>query len=207
MGNIFNAVGALVEGRQQANQLRNQGELEGREADIARANAEISGRQYSAKEEEIRRNARRALGAQRAAIAESGTGFGGSNLDVMRSSTANTELDALNVRYAGALERAGLLNKAAVHDYNKSSLRMAAKSAMRMRWFNAASQFFMGKSVGTSATTAPTTNSGAYGQGSLGNFGNNVGGFTSGSSGGFTGYGLSGGYGSIGGYNSIMGGG
>lgn len=207
MGNVFNAVGALVQGRQQANDLRNQGELEGRQADIGRANAEISGRQYGAKEEEVRRNARRALGAQRAAIAESGTGFGGSNAAIMKQSTANAELDALNVRYAGALERAGILNEVAVHDYNKKSLRMAAKSAMRMRWFNAASAFFGGSSVGTQATTAPTTNSGAYGQGSLNNFGNNVGGFSSGSSGGYTGYGLSGGYSSIGGYSGIMGGG
>lgn len=209
MGNIFNAVGDLMQGRQQANQLRDQGELEGRSAEIARANAEITARQYSAREEMVRRSARRALGAQRAAMAESGTGFDGSNLSLMRESTASAELDALNVRYAGALERAGLLNTAAVHDYNKTALRKAAKATMRMRWFNAASSFFGGRGVNTTATTAtPTLSGGAYGQGSMGQFGNNVGSFTAtGSSGGYTGYGLSGGYGSIGGYNSIMGGG
>lgn len=208
MGNIFNAVGALVEGRQQANDLRNRAELEQYQADIAKTNMEVSGRQYSAREEALRRQARQALGAQRAAIAESGTGFGGSNQALIGQSTANAELDALNIRYQGALERAGFKGEISMREYNKSALRGAAKQAMRMRWFNAASAFFGGQSVGSSATTAPTTSSGAYGQGSLGGFGNNVGGFTAtGSQGGFTGYGLSGGYGSIGGYSAISGGG
>lgn len=207
MGNVFNAVGALVQGRQEANDLRNQAQLQAREAEIGKENAAITARQYGAREEQIRRDARKALGAQRAAIAESGTGFGGSNAAIVKQSTTNAELDALNVRYSGALERAGILNNVAVNEYNVRSLRGAAKSAMRMRWFNAASAFFGGSSVGTKATTAPSTGSGAYGQGSLGQFGNNVGGFTSGSSGGYTGSGLSGGYGSIGGYTGIMGGG
>lgn len=209
MGNIFNAVGALVEGRQQANELRNQAELQKREAEIGKENAAITARQAGAREEQLRRSARQALGAQRAAIAESGTGFGGSNQDIVKQSTANAELDALNIRYAGTLERVGILNQVAINEYNHRNLRNAAKTAMKMRWFNAASALFMGKSVGTQPSTAPTLSSGSYGQGSTGNFGNNVQGFqsTGSSSKGFTGYGLSGGYGSVGGYTGISGGG
>lgn len=208
MGNIFNAVGELVKGRQTANQLRDQAENEQYAADMAKANRDISARQYSAREEALRRSARQALGAQRAAIAESGTGFGGSNLAIQKQSTANAELDALNLRYQGALERVGFDAEISTRLYNKSALRKGASQAMRLRWFNAASAFFGGQGVGTNVNTAPTTAPGAYGQGSLGNFGNNTGGFTAtGSSGGYTGGGLSGGYGSIGGYNSIFGGG
>lgn len=210
MGNIFNAANQLVEGRNQANALRDQADMVQQDIDRTTMNRAIQGQQYSAKEESLRRNIRMALSRQRAAVAESGTGFGGSNNLIMNQSTAGGELDALNLRYQGQLERMGMdIDLANLH-YNKTSLRAAARKAMRMRWINAASSFFGGQPVGATApTTAPTTSSGMYGQGSLGNFGNNMGGFTSSgsSSGGFTGGGLSGGYGSIGGYSSIFGGG
>lgn len=211
MGNIFNAANQLVEGRQRANALRDQADMVQQDIDRTEINRGIHGQQYSAREETLRRNIRLALGRQRAAVAQSGTGFGGSNEALMAQSTAGGELDALNLRYQGQLERMGMDIDLANMRYNKGKLRAAAKREMRMRWINAASSFFGGNPVSSQApTTAPTTSSGMYGQGSLGNFGNNMGNFTSsgfGSSGGISGGGLSQGYGSIGGYNSLFGGG
>lgn len=130
-------VGALVQGRQEANEARQQGRIENYKAQVAQANAENAGRQASAEQERSRRESRQVLGAQRAGIAESGTAFSGSNLDIIRQDTAAAELDALNIQYAGELERKGLLNEAEAFRYNERVLRSKAKSAMRQRWISA----------------------------------------------------------------------
>lgn len=130
-------VGALVQGRQEANEARQQGRIEKYKAQVAQANAENAGRQASAEQERSRRESRQVLGAQRAGIAESGTAFTGSNLDIIRQDTAAAELDALNIQYAGELERKGLLNEAEAFRYNERVLRSKAKSAMRQRWISA----------------------------------------------------------------------
>lgn len=200
----INAANELIKGRQQANELRDQAEGVQQKIDLAEKNREIQGQQYSAREEALRRNIRSSLGRQRAAIAESGTGFGGSNLQVAKQSEAAGELDALNLRYQGQLERIGLNVDIANLHQNKTNLRSAARAAMRLRWHNAAAAFW---GAGTVNASQPTVSPGSYGQGSMGSFGNNVGNFTSGSGGGYTGSGLSGGYGSVGGYSGIFGGG
>lgn len=205
----INGANELIKGRQQANELRDQAEIVQQNIDRSVMNREIQGQQYSAREEGLRRNIRAQLGNQRAQIAESGTGFGGTNLQLVKQSTAAGELDALNLRYQGQLERMGMDIDIANLHYNKTALRKAAKTAMRMRWHNAAAAFFGASTVNSSGgTSAPTASPGSYGQGSMMNFGNNMGGFTGGgSSGGFTGGGLGGGYGSTGGYTGLFGGG
>lgn len=198
----------MIKGRQQANELRDQAEVVQQNIDRTVMNREIQGQQYSAREETLRRGIRSQLGRQRAQIAESGTGFGGTNLQLQRQSTAASELDVLNLRYQGELERMGMDIDIANLRYNKQALRKAAKTAMRMRWHNAGAAAFGAGTVGMgSGTSAPTASPGAYGQGSMMNFGNNMGGFTSTSSGGFTGGGLGAGYGSTGGYSGLFGGG
>lgn len=188
----------LIKGRQQANELRTQAELEGRNIELAKQNREIVNRQYSAREEAMRRSARQVLGAQRAATAQSGTGFGGSNNDIMKKSTANAELDALNLRYAGQLEDASMQNDITMRQFNKDNLRRGAKNTMKMRWHNAGAALFGANTVssnnangGIAQTSTPTLSGGSYGQGSAYGFGNNVDTF-SGSN-----YGLSSGFGSI----------
>lgn len=171
----FNAVTQLIQGRQEASRLRDQAALEQRSIDLANQNMEIAGRGGSAREEQLRRNIRQALGAQRAAIAQSGTGFGGSNAAIISQSTANAELDALNLRYAGQLERAGFQEEITMRTYNKAVLRKQAKTAMRMRWYNAAASFFGASGVSQQGGSAmPTTNGGMYGQGAMSSFGNNL---------------------------------
>lgn len=137
---VVAAVGALVQGRQQANEARAAAKVEKYHAGIADQNAAIAGQQASAEQERVRREGRQVLGAQRAAMAQSGTGMGPgtSNFDIQRQSTTMAELDALNVQYAGDLERRGLMQQAQMHRYNESSLRAKAKSIMRQRWITAA---------------------------------------------------------------------
>lgn len=67
-------------------------------ADITRAN---SARQAAADREQallVRRRSRQALGSMRAAMGESGLGFGDSAEDILAQSAANAELDFLNVQ-------------------------------------------------------------------------------------------------------------
>jgi mannitol-specific phosphotransferase system IIBC component len=132
-------VGAMVQGRQEANEARAAAKVEEYKANVTEMNARAVGQQASAEEERVRREARQLQGQQRAAIAQSGTGFGGSNADVMRQDMALAELDALNVQYAGDIERRGLLQEAEMFRYNGRQLRSKAKSVMRQRWISAIS--------------------------------------------------------------------
>jgi hypothetical protein len=135
----FAVLGSLMQSSQAAGEARADAAVAGYHADVATQNARTAGQQASVEEERVRRESRQFLGQQAAAIAQSGTGLGGSNADVMRQDAALAELDALNVQYAGDLERRGLLQEAAGHRYTQQSLKNKAKSIMRTRWLSALS--------------------------------------------------------------------
>ena len=84
--------------------------------------------QADAAEEAKRRSSREFFGRQRAAIAQSGLGVGGSVLDVVADSELNAELDALNIRYEGATRATSLRNQSAI----ESMLGKAAKKQGRI---------------------------------------------------------------------------
>lgn len=177
---IVNMASQLIQGRQEANRLRTEADIEQFNIDNQRLNAQRVASQTSAREEQVRRQARIALGAQRAAIAQSGTGMGGTNAALVAQSTANAELDALNVRYAGELDRLGIENDIIMRTYNKQLLRKGAKNAMRMRWHNAGAALFGAGTVQSpGGNSMPSMSTGAYGQGAMSNFGNNIGNFMS----------------------------
>lgn len=134
---VVAAVGALVQGRQEAAELRAEAEIQGYNAQVQRNAAAQAAQQANTEEERVRRESRQVLGAQRAGIAQSGTGFTGSNIDIMRQDAIAAELDALNVRYEGDVRRKGLLNEAQASEFNKTLLRKKAKGVMRTRWLNA----------------------------------------------------------------------
>ncbi len=78
----------------------------------ARDNARTVGDQSAMRQEAMRRQSDQLLGAQRAAVAESGTGSGGSNGLIMAQDATLAELDALTERYEGRLKMAELDNQA-----------------------------------------------------------------------------------------------
>lgn len=100
-------------------------------ADAARSTA-------NAREDQQRREARFMAGQRRAAIAQSGTGLGGSNADIDRQSEIMAELDALNIRYEGATQSTGLLNQSALDTASARNNNKRAKSAMGMGIINGA---------------------------------------------------------------------
>lgn len=146
--NWFAFGNTLAEGRQQRKEIDAQREIENFNIRNARQNAQLTAQQTSAREEQQRREARQLLGTQRAAIAQSGVGFSGSSLDIMRQSTTNAELDSLNIRYAGDLERHGILNEIEMREYNARLLKLRGKQVMRMRWGAAIGNLFGGGSGG-----------------------------------------------------------
>lgn len=77
------------------------------EAELASNNAKAAAQQASAAEDAQRRRGRSILARQRAAIAESGIGFGGSSETLQQDSAVQAELDALNVRYEGRMRGLG----------------------------------------------------------------------------------------------------
>ncbi|MFN3856535.1 MAG: hypothetical protein ACK4RV_02215 [Caulobacter sp.] len=80
----------------------------------ARQNAQLVGNQGAARELQQRRMAGQLLGAQAAAIAESGTGFGGSNRLIQEQDAFLAEADALAVRYDTRLKISAYDNEARV---------------------------------------------------------------------------------------------
>lgn len=136
-GMVVGALGAIGQGNANAAQLNGEAashEYNARVADINKASAYQQG---SAAEEQSRRESRQAIGAQSAAIAESGTGFGGSNAAIARQSLTNAEMDALNIRYGAALEATGHANQSQAERFNAKLAKAGAKSAKRAGYLNA----------------------------------------------------------------------
>jgi hypothetical protein len=102
-------------------------------------NATIAEQAASANEIAMRRENDQRMGAMRARAAESG-GFTGSNLELLDQSATNMELDALNTRYRGQGQAAGLLSQANLDAYQARADRLNAGQAMQAGYLGAASQ-------------------------------------------------------------------
>lgn len=79
--------------------------------------ANLVRQQGVARQEANSRRTREILGAQRAAIAQAGGGFGGSAQDVLEQSATNAALDDLNIGYEAELQARGLMSQSAVNQW------------------------------------------------------------------------------------------
>lgn len=117
------AAGAVVGGMNALNKGNAEiAQWEGREraqrfnAAVRRSQAQSVNESYGQREEQVRRQARMRLGTTNAWLGQSGTGQGGSNADVAAQNQVFAELDALNVRYEGALIHDNLMREALGED-------------------------------------------------------------------------------------------
>jgi hypothetical protein len=78
---------------------------------------------FNMREEAKRRENRIIAGKRAAAIAQSGTGFEGSNIGYANQQGVMDELDALNIRYQGQLEASGLLADSELSHWNAENYR------------------------------------------------------------------------------------
>ena len=124
-GGTLDAIGAIAEGRTADKAARYN-------ASVLESNAEQVVRESNAAIEAQGRNIQQQMGRQRAAIAQSGGGFGGSAEDVARQSMAEAELDLLNTRYEGQMRARGLIAEAKMQ-------RFQGKAAKRQSYLKATS--------------------------------------------------------------------
>lgn len=133
------AVGAIAQGNAQAAQFDSQAAAARYNANIQRQQAEAAAQQAGMREELQRRQARQVMGRQVAAGAQSGVNITtGTAADVFRQSLYDAEMDALNIRYEGELNRVGLLNQASLSDWEASVAKRNSKTAQRAGYLSAA---------------------------------------------------------------------
>jgi hypothetical protein len=133
------AVGAIASGNAQAAQYDAQAQAARYNADMQRRQAETVGQQNAAREDLQRKQARQVFGRQIAAGAQSGVNITtGSASDLFRQSLYDAEMDALNIRDEGELNRVGMLNQANLSDWEGQVARKNSKTAQRSGYLNAA---------------------------------------------------------------------
>jgi hypothetical protein len=140
------AFGAIKQGQAQEASYKAQAQAQDYNATMARNNAQMASEQANAAEEQQRRKFGALQGQAIAGIAQSGTGFDGSNADILKQNAIANELDALTIRYQGQNQSKGLLAQADLDTYGAGVSRMNASSAMTGAYLNAGSQLLSGAS-------------------------------------------------------------
>lgn len=85
---------------------------------VAEQNATLATQSAATDEENYRDRARRVIASGRASIAASGTTGEGSGTDLLAESSSNAELDALTIRYGGAVRANAARSQANLAGYN-----------------------------------------------------------------------------------------
>jgi len=112
IGTLMGASATAQDLQNRAAASRYNAQVQENEALIADMNMRAAGEQAARKEEMQRRQIAMRHGMARAGLAQSGTALGsGSNLDIIRQSEIANELDALTIRYEGALDSASFFNQ------------------------------------------------------------------------------------------------
>lgn len=148
------AIGGLISTGVSAIGMIAQGNAEASAAEANAKNLETSARitrqQGSVRAERIRAQARALQAEQRAAMGESGLlADTGSNLDLVKDTAANFELDALTEQYNADMDALGLSSRASVE-------RASGRAARSSGYMSAAGAVFRGATDYAKWQTRPT---------------------------------------------------
>ena len=143
---VVSALGSLSAGKRDKKALEAQAELADYDAALALQRAEVVQDVYGQREAAVRRQTDISRGGRHAAIAQSGTGFGGSNADVDAQSEVFAELDALNIRYEGQIENYNLKQEASRQQRRAAAFRSGAGDVMGPAMLGAAGSLLSGAS-------------------------------------------------------------
>ena len=138
------AAGAMQQAETQAYNAKAQANALDYQAQVDRNNADAATQAANAREEQQRRGFRQLEGQARAGIAQSGTGFEGSNADILKQNAVLNELDALTIRYEGDNKAKGLMAQSQLDQYNAQTSRDNAGRYMTAGYLNAGSQILSG---------------------------------------------------------------
>lgn len=134
----MSAYGAIQQGNVASQNAKAQQQAENYNAAVNIQNANQAGMLASSREQMQRSNTAQQLGQMRAAMAESGGGFTGTNAGVERQSDINAELDALSTRYQGVLQSRGYSAQAGLDYYQGRVAGVNATQAKTGSYFGAA---------------------------------------------------------------------
>jgi uncharacterized protein involved in type VI secretion and phage assembly len=141
---VMSVAGAMEQADAQAENARAQAAALDYQATIDRNNAKAASEAANAREEQQRRQFRSMEGQARAGIAQSGTGFEGSNADILKQNEVLGELDALTIRYEGDNKAKGLIAQSQLNTYNAGVSRMNASNYERAGMMNAGANLLSG---------------------------------------------------------------
>ena len=144
----FQVIGAISDANSKSDAYESQAAWNQYNATIDRQNADTALQQSASEQARQNRRARQVMGEQRAATAQSGTGFGGSNADLLDQSATLAELDMLNIAYEGQMRARGHEIQAQGEDYSAGVNKGNAKRAKRAGIFNAGRSLLTGFSSG-----------------------------------------------------------
>ncbi|WP_254213559.1 hypothetical protein [Burkholderia multivorans] len=157
-GAALQGAGKLSSGLAQAGQQEAAANAAQYNADVSRNQAATAYTLGVQREQSVRDRAAQQLGAQRAAVAESGFNpNAGSALDTQLQSVRNAELDALQTRYQGILQGSQYEQQAAIDQYQADAARKAARGAKIGAYLSLAGQALSSYSSYGGATKSPTT--------------------------------------------------
>ncbi len=140
----FSVMGAISDANSKSQAYESQAEWNQYNAAIQRQNAGAALQQSASEQARQNRQARRVMGEQRAAAAQSGTGFGGSNADLLDQSATLAELDMLNIAYEGQMRARGYEIQAQGEDYSRKVNRRNAGNAKTAGIFSAGRSLLTG---------------------------------------------------------------
>ena len=118
-----------------AKAARQMGEYNAKVAENERVLVQRATRQ---KEKNLRKQSERLVGTQRVAVAKSGIQMSGSALQALADTYFSTEMDAINIRYAGSIEEASKINEAAMARASASARSQQYKTAAYQTLLSAA---------------------------------------------------------------------
>lgn len=124
----FSVMGAISQANTARQNAKAQQNAANYNAEVSRQQAQSALQVSTAQQLAQNRRARQIAGAGRAAVAQSGTGFGGSNQDVLDQSGTYAELDQLNLAYEGSMRARGWQSQAELDAYQG---RVAGANAKR----------------------------------------------------------------------------
>jgi len=158
----FQVIGAISDANSKSDAYESQAQWNEYNATIQRQNADSALQQSSSEQARQNRRARQVMGEQRAATAQSGTGFGGSNADLLDQSATLAELDMLNIAYEGQMRARGSEIQAQGEDYSAGVNKGNAKRAKRAGIFNAGRSLLTGFSSGYGGSSSVSSSVGHY---------------------------------------------
>lgn len=152
----FNVLGAISQANTNADNYQTQSGMNEYNAAVSRNQSAAALSESAAAQSAQRRRARELLGEQRAGIAQSGTGFGGTNADLLERSQTLSELDALNLAYEGDMKSKGYLQQAEIETMNAATNRRNVGTARTAGYLGAGRALLSGMgSYGRGVTQAP----------------------------------------------------